>query len=119
MTSEGIVNQVIDKDKAMFADKASPICIDEDALFAPSPAKKPSRVAAIGIVHNGELCAQATPEIAQVTELDMMEMDLLAVRLGLRPSVQTLTPAQLEAIAREPIGMACQWDGVRVADYGI
>jgi len=53
MTSEGIVNQVIDKDKAMFADRELPVADSEgNDLFAPAPAKK-KRVA-VGAWRPGE-----------------------------------------------------------------
>lgn len=83
-----------------------------DCLFA-YVAPKPKRVAAIGTATQEAVHVQALPELAQVTDADMMEIDLLAVQLGLRPSYQKLTPAQIEAMNREAIGPQCQWDGTR------
>ncbi len=95
------MKQMENHNNAFFLDRPSCVTDSEgNDLFAPAPKR---RIAAIGAITNGgPLCATALPAI--VDELDFMEIDLLAVRVGLRESVQTLTPAQLYEMENENIG---------------
>ncbi len=62
------------------------------------------RIAAIGRSTKGSKFQVQTAPIVEVSEADMMAMDLECMRLGLIEPLQTLTDEQLEEIENEHIG---------------
>ncbi len=73
------------------------------------------KIIATGRSKKGGAFQVTTPAVVEVSEGDAMASDLLALRLGIKQPIITMTPENADAIEREAIGPQCAWDGTLIS----